>query len=335
MSSFSRAGVAACVALCANVLPGAQALRRQEQSPWPAGFEHDDSTTPAPEIYGETPKLAEFKRIFIRRRNIELFDDDSARIRAPQGLQMVLGVWTKPYQKAYREVVRETWMTQDAVCPLKDGPQEGCHIYTTFVLGTSGDGKAPLEGLPLLYFDGAKSEADMMLLKTPEARKHAKSLEFFYRTAQENPWATHVAKLDMMTYPLVPKLLNRMWENKYCAQKYQLLGEPMRCNRTQDNDCDMPEFTSKMCRIPDCKHAERPFDYIAGPFLAMSRDLAIEAFHPTTSLYARRVGMGIVESEDHAVARNIHDWGFEKSECIQVWDPVAVSHPKLRYDPMF
>jgi len=328
-----RAGAAACLALCAQFAPG-HARLHQGQSPWPAGFE-EVSTAPAPELYGDLPALQDFKKDFIRRRNVELFDDVSSRIRTYPDFRMVMGVWTRPYMKMYREVVRQTWMSQDQVCPLKDGPQDGCSIFTTFVMGTSGDGVTPLSGMPLLYFDDARSEGDMMLLKTPETRRHAKALEFFYRSALENPWATHIAKLDMQTYPLVPKLLNRMWEEKFCHHKYQMLGEPMKCNRTADNDCDMPDFQSKQCRIADCRQMERPFDYIAGPFISLSRSLALESMHPSNSLLAKRVGLGVVEAEDRAIARNILDWGFESNNCIQAWDPIAMHHPLLRHDASF
>lgn len=334
MRTAGRGGAAACVALCVQLLPGGHALRRQ--GPWPAGFEEEEvTTTPPPQLYGDLPEFKSFKKDFIKRRNVELFDEVDSRIPGTGDLKMIIGVWTRPYMKMYREVVRQTWMTQSNVCPLRDGPQEDCSIYTTFVMGTSGDGVTPLSGMPLAYFEDARSEQDMMLLHTVEKMKHAKMLEYFYKAAKENPWATHVAKVDMQTYPLIPKLITRMYEQRACHYKYELIGEPMRCNRTADNDCDMPEFWNKACRISDCIMTGRPFDYIAGPFVAMSRQLAFESMHPERSLFAKRVNLGIVEPEDRALARSLFDFAWDHDECVHVWDPIAMHHPHLHHDPSF
>mmetsp|Transcript_18941 Transcript_18941/g.53423 ORF Transcript_18941/g.53423 Transcript_18941/m.53423 type:complete len:367 (-) Transcript_18941:92-1192(-) len=333
--------------LGAQVLPGL-ALRRAEQlqgqGQWPAGFEPEAEEQKKPVFNDGMRSYAKFHSDFVGRKNAETFTVEPMTAPAdyPGMRTLILGIWTRPYQTQYRETIRKTWMNQKKVCPLKAGPKDGCQVYTTFVIGTPGDGQ-PLSGVAKQLFDAAKNESDMTVLATTETNKHAKISDFFQRMALENSWATHIGKMDMDSYLYVPKLLTKLHEDRDCGTPYEVVGFPGHCNKT-DASCDMADWLPKQCPAPEheachtlqdcpihgkCKHYNNHFDYIRGHFMAVSRQLALRATDPEKSLMSTRLRLGAEEPDEYAISRSMLDAAWKEKSCIHFFKVNVVGHPTI------
>jgi len=310
--------------LSAQALPG-HALLRVEQ-----GVEL--------EPHGDLQPHKKFAADFIFKRNMEIFTLASGEIETegsfPNAAQLIVGVWTRPDLKMYRDTVRNTWMAQRYVCPLSEGRKPGCQIYTTFVVGAPGQGR-PLDGSEVMLHEDASSmhgdtriETDMTVLATTEENKHRKIYDFFRKMAQENPWASHIAKIDQDAYIFVPKLLSRLYQQRDCRAEYEVIGVPGHCNKTDDG-CDFADWLSKQCTMKDCTHYAQNFDFFYGQFMAVSRQLALKVTDPETSLMSKGTKLGMPEQEDHAFSRALVDAASADNSCIHFWDAEAVSHPRL------
>merc|ERR1719482_23573 len=153
-------------------------------------------------------------------------------------VKLLIGVLSAPKERDYRDVHRTTWMSRIAprVCPVNlrtTKPEDGCSIFSTFVLGNTGD--ADLD-------DGLEAEdwanGDITRVTSENGKYVAESggspyrnfnlnMKVFHwlRLASERfKWATHVAQADMDSRPypgMLANLLNVAQGFEHGAQNKQ------------------------------------------------------------------------------------------------------------------
>jgi len=131
-------------------------------------------------------------------------------------VKLVLGVMTPTYACDVRNVHRATWMTHSRVCALSRHAEAGCSVMPAFVFANvSREVVERADDVVLLQDVVPASRLNSgyaiwwNLGKTREMWREGqyKTLAWF-RHALRFPWATHIAKMDLDTYPFVTAIYN-------------------------------------------------------------------------------------------------------------------------------
>mmetsp|Transcript_143361 Transcript_143361/g.348148 ORF Transcript_143361/g.348148 Transcript_143361/m.348148 type:complete len:328 (-) Transcript_143361:81-1064(-) len=280
-------------------------------------FDYDAEVT----VRKKLPNISAFERDWKRayyseRKKTEPMSD------GPDGLKLVLGVFTEANQTEYRKVVRRTWLQQQGVCLYRPGPLDpSCTVYVAFVVGNRI--KTP---------PGANtSSATQLKARVPpgsfgvdveENTNEGKAFAWFQAASREFPWATHIAKCDIDTYPFLHKLLARMSSRRCVKNDHEFAGQytglfnnscaPRAC----ETNYDAPEQRMQFISRPS-----EPFVHVGGQFYLMSRRLAQKVARPGSFWEAHRNW-----PEGHAISRAIDATATEHKFCVFPWLPDSWYH---------
>jgi len=276
-------GVSVLLLLSIVFLPGAVSLRTSRIGEPPDGSNEESVVRiyrPQTDADGEglPKKLEDFTRVWTERYKQERHLLEPL----PSSVQLILGVMTTAHQGAYRNVIRQTWLNQKGVCYWTHRPKEGCSVYVAFVIGKTAP---PSMQISQSKLEKAQNEEGMLVLDVEENMNDGKSFVWFSTALKTFPWATHVGKMDMDTYPFLHKLLGRMDQNRSCVNQtspYELIGRPdyfctgkqhypETCkflNPCPSKDC-LGQFHSKL----DTVQIGAPWRYLLGQFYILSLPL--------------------------------------------------------------
>mmetsp|Transcript_79658 Transcript_79658/g.141039 ORF Transcript_79658/g.141039 Transcript_79658/m.141039 type:complete len:385 (-) Transcript_79658:13-1167(-) len=196
---------------------------------------------------------------------------------------------------------RQTWMHHRSVCKFKEFKRAHCHVFPAFVVG---DLSAAREGVPVYQgkvpeMHASDSDNDLIVLQgEPENENHGKTYAWFRHAVSEFPWATHIAKLDVDTYPFLGDVFSRLQKHllpNLCRFHYFGNTWGKEClthaaftfhqNNEWGNDCQ-----------PDAR-----FLFHGGPFYMLSLSLASMLTEGTHWWMEHREGY-----EDIEVGRAVH-----------------------------
>eukprot|EP00416_Gambierdiscus_australes_P038317 CAMPEP_0171104914 /NCGR_PEP_ID=MMETSP0766_2-20121228/61579_1 /TAXON_ID=439317 /ORGANISM="Gambierdiscus australes, Strain CAWD 149" /LENGTH=341 /DNA_ID=CAMNT_0011565627 /DNA_START=43 /DNA_END=1068 /DNA_ORIENTATION=+ len=275
--------------LTGAVLPlGALCFRLSEHTPGagePPGTNEsfiaeldDPSVLPVDDLLEESfvtkvPPIDVYRRVWTKRYSLERHLQEPL----PSSIQMILGVFTVAQDAEYRHVVRQTWMQQAGVCYWKHGPWDNCSVYVAFVIGKHGSGSSDVN-VTDEEVERAHKEEGMLVLDVPENMNRGKSLTWFHTARGWFPWATHIAKMDMDTYPFLHKLLKRMDSNRSCVNnngQYEFIGRPHNTyGRNFTEYCPYEEchgqFLSRQDDAMPVAVLHGPWKFLSGEFYILS-----------------------------------------------------------------
>mmetsp|Transcript_3605 Transcript_3605/g.11018 ORF Transcript_3605/g.11018 Transcript_3605/m.11018 type:complete len:337 (+) Transcript_3605:80-1090(+) len=236
------------------------------------------------ERHWSVPPIGRFARLWARRYGSE----EHLQGPMPSSIQLVLGLFTVAPDAEYREVVRGTWLRQAGVCYWRRAPKEGCSVYVAFVVGRSGvgepvshgEGERSVANMSAEEVERTHGEEGMLVLDTPENLNGNKSLVWFDTARRLFPWATHVGKTDMDTYPLLHKLVRRMEAGAPCSRRhgpYEVIGRPHAGfgprfeHGCQSASC--PQFVSWQDERVYVARPGQPWNFLSGEFYVLSMPL--------------------------------------------------------------
>lgn len=187
---------------------------------------------------GTLPSPEAFRKMWQKRRRSEQHLQDPL----PPSVRLLLGIMSVAQDSAYRTVVRRTWMQRAGVCYWGPLPRQNCSVYVAFVFGKNGTGtgknKVEVSDEELTR---SHSEEGALVLDIKENMNEGKSFVWFATALEEFPWATHVAKMDIDTYPYLHKLVRGMDAKSGCAGRsspYEIFGAPHdNASLPYDGDC--------------------------------------------------------------------------------------------------
>lgn len=162
---------------------------------------------------------------------------------AVSGVKLVMSIMTGTKTCDYRNLHRATWMTHARVCDVARHGDPECGIFPMF--GFANVSRESLErtsdilildveparqvfGSHRAWFGTASKSKDMWL------EGNLKTLAWFTHALHAYPWATHVGKMDLDTYPYINNLYNDLvmlpqkglYYGKWCGKDDGLmLGE--------------------------------------------------------------------------------------------------------------
>eukprot|EP00747_Dinoflagellata_sp_TGD_P101709 gnl/TRDRNA2_/TRDRNA2_168433_c0_seq1.p1 gnl/TRDRNA2_/TRDRNA2_168433_c0~~gnl/TRDRNA2_/TRDRNA2_168433_c0_seq1.p1 ORF type:complete len:364 (+),score=59.98 gnl/TRDRNA2_/TRDRNA2_168433_c0_seq1:74-1093(+) len=138
-------------------------------------------------------------------------------------VKLVVGIPASPYQPEVMKAHKDTWMKMPGVCDIINASSHrvGCSVFPIFLLGKSSESlhaaEAFTDALVLqdvaepvfgssqvaeLYGDASTVKHN---LGTQSARN--KTYAWFEHAVKSYPWATHIAKMDSDTFPLMHLVL--------------------------------------------------------------------------------------------------------------------------------
>eukprot|EP00747_Dinoflagellata_sp_TGD_P145664 gnl/TRDRNA2_/TRDRNA2_176609_c0_seq3.p1 gnl/TRDRNA2_/TRDRNA2_176609_c0~~gnl/TRDRNA2_/TRDRNA2_176609_c0_seq3.p1 ORF type:complete len:354 (-),score=16.56 gnl/TRDRNA2_/TRDRNA2_176609_c0_seq3:22-1083(-) len=137
-------------------------------------------------------------------------------------LKLVIGIMTPINQPLLRQIHRDTWMQHDGVCPLSMRMNDTCHTFPVFLYANHS-----LEALPdtdrhdaIILTDVPEDadlrsgyrEPDSSENETPGMRASSflKTPSWMRYAQHQFPWATHIVKMDMDTYPFIRQIQNQL-----------------------------------------------------------------------------------------------------------------------------
>lgn len=202
-------------------------------------------------------------------------------------VQLVLGLFTVAQDVEYREIVRKTWLQQTGVCYWQRAPKEGCSVYVAFAIGKSGMGqkrRGAKVAMSPEEVERTHGEPGMLVLDSEENMNINKSPTWFRSAVEMFPWATHVGKTDMDTYPFLHKLVNRIDKGRSCSRhfsQYEVIGRPHKnygnvsvhacpynCAQFTSEQDDVMPFAKPVAKLNE------PWKYLSGEFYVFSMNLA-------------------------------------------------------------
>mmetsp|Transcript_97835 Transcript_97835/g.285518 ORF Transcript_97835/g.285518 Transcript_97835/m.285518 type:complete len:332 (+) Transcript_97835:67-1062(+) len=283
-------------------------------------FSSDDAESAVGTQMG-LPNISEFQRVWTQRYHSEHRLNEPT----PNGVKLVLGVFSQPYQTEYRKVLQRTWLRQKGVCLWRPGPpDETCRVHVAFVFGNSGNGDRVPLGADTSEATAvqARTAAGSFVVDVPENMNRGKTFAWFQAASKAFPWATHIGKCDMDTYPFLHKLLARMSSRRCVKNDHEFAGQytglfnnscaPRAC----ETNYDAPEQRMQFISRPS-----EPFVHVGGQFYLMSRRLAQKVARPGSFWEAHRNW-----PEGHAISRAIDATATEHKFCVFPWLPDSWYH---------
>jgi len=176
-------------------------------------------------------------------------------------------------------------------------------------------------------------EKGILVLDTPENMNRGKSFLWFATALELFPWATHVGKMDMDTYPFLHKLVYRMDLDRQCTSQdgpYEFIGRPdnwcgtRHCknftNHCSPRDC-ATQFTSDFETVP----LGEGWHYLAGELYILSLPLVRQiAWNPHTK-----------GNEDIRMSQAVDRAARLNHFCVVLRRPAAWYHRTLVSDAGF
>lgn len=167
--------------------------------------------------------------------------------------------------------------------------------------------------------DSSHEEQGMLVLDTFENMNKGKSFLWFSEALRRFPWATHIAKMDMDTYPFLHKLLHRMSLYRTCASndgQYEYMGRFAKprgslnfANNCSSSECDASASPS------DAMPISVGSTYMQGGLYILSRPL-VEKINWTRT-------WGI---EDKVMGETIDRTAGQHQFCVVIRRPDAWIH---------
>jgi len=282
------------------------------------------------------PDISEFEQLWTERYHSERRLNEPM----PYGVKLVLGVFSQPYQTEYRKVLQRTWLRQKGVCLWRPGPpDETCRVHVAFVFGNSGNGDRVPLGADTSEATAvqARTAAGSFVVDVPENMNRGKTFAWFQAASKAFPWATHIGKCDMDTYPFLHKLIGRMHEHAcVTGTPYEFAGRAYVCNGGAPDTCHgYSGYFENSCAPHNCEQAYdspeehkilvsrrgQPFVYFGGPFYMMSRKLVEQVVRPGGWWETHKD-----KSEDHTTAKAVDVTAAELNFCVSTWRPDAWYH---------
>lgn len=241
----------------------------------------------------------------------------------PPKVQLVLGVFAYQNLKdgdTVRGVIRDSWMQQPGVCWVQLGQKSNCTVYTAFVLGSR---------LP------AESMVEEVVLNIQENMNFGKTYQFFHYAASHYPWATHIGKMDLDTFPFLHRLTWSLYRHMDSGCEH-FVGAAMdftRCGKNRawcpPKECGSPvggNFLEFNTTIDQTKC----WSYMQGGLYLMSMPLATNVSAAHSAWKWHQVGF-----EDLVTGKMVTYYGRKHSLCIRSWNPLAWDHvnDKEKADP--
>jgi len=265
------------------------------------------------------PPRSEFARAWQMRYEAEHRLNESM----PSGVQLVLGVFTQPWQTEYRKVLRQTWLNQTGVCLWRAGPPaSNCSVHVAFVYGNRGQGsKVPADAdLSPSNEAAARVEPGSFVLNVEENMNAGKTFAWFQAAAKAFPWATHIAKCDMDAYPFLHKLVKKM-SDRACMgpTPYEYAGAPSFGSNNSFNST---------CTPHQCENAYaftfrgKYFSHMSGALYMLSHKLVEAVVRPGGWWEAHKGG----GHEDMKTGKVIDIAAAEHGFCVSTWIPDAHYH---------
>ncbi|CAE8688778.1 unnamed protein product [Polarella glacialis] len=220
--------------------------------------------------------------------------------------KLVIAVFSRREDGAFRDVIRKTWMNQSGACALAKGIKPDCSVYVTFAI--AGGSKE------------VKFDEDMLVLDTPENMNDGKSFHYFQASSKMFPWATHIAKCDMDVYPYLRSIVRNIESPPDGTPTgcEAFLGRPM-----SHDECG----GAKWCPRKGCKFRQNDFlkygekqggcwNYMSGGLYIMTRSLASAISGPTGWWAHNSHGI-----EDLTAGRAVTYYAREHHVCVHSWTP--------------
>lgn len=133
--------------------------------------------------------------------------------RTKKSVKLVIGILSLPWEVELRNEHRRTWMRQAGICHISQWKNESCHVFPVFILGnTMGhDDDNQVSNMPgstvMINIterpsnDQAREDDRIVHIK-----RNTKICSWFKYARDNFKWASHVAKMDMDTFPAVAKI---------------------------------------------------------------------------------------------------------------------------------
>mmetsp|Transcript_97820 Transcript_97820/g.285494 ORF Transcript_97820/g.285494 Transcript_97820/m.285494 type:complete len:359 (-) Transcript_97820:77-1153(-) len=275
------------------------------------------------------PHFERFKQAWTRRYSMETHLQEPL----PKEVQLVLGLLTVAEDGSFRQVVRETWLRQAGVCYWSLEPKANCSVYAAFVIGKTGTGagRKLVSDVNLTARDLRRSrkEPGMLVLDTEENMESGKSFVWFSTALEMFPWATHIAKSDMDTYPFLHKLIYRMNRYRDCANQeapYEYMGKFCAVTRTRysfDNACPLSACAGSTLDTT-ALNIGHGFAFMQGGLYILSRPL-VEKMN-----WNRSRGF-----EDAAIGQRVDSAAGQQHFCVVLRRPDAWFHNNARISSHF
>jgi len=326
-------GVSVLLLLSIVFLPGAVSLRTSRIGEPPDGSNEESVVRiyrPQTDADGEglPKKLEDFTRVWTERYKQERHLLEPL----PSSVQLILGVMTTAHQGAYRNVIRQTWLNQKGVCYWTHRPKEGCSVYVAFVIGKTAP---PSMQISQSKLEKAQNEEGMLVLDVEENMNDGKSFVWFSTALKTFPWATHVGKMDMDTYPFLHKLVYRMELNRRCEGEdgpYEFIGRPdawcwdaKACRRSFRSACPAGACAAQFVAGRETVPLDGAWRFLAGELYILSLPL-VQKVRWNTMKFGNEDIM-ITKAVDHAAS--------QQQFCVALRRPAAWYHRTLESDPAF
>lgn len=160
------------------------------------------------------PPISEFKTQFAELHHNH--SDLQAKLLAdidPSRMKLLISVLSIGYEREFREVHRRTWMSLPGICAIGQdtmAPPKGCSVFRTFVLGSNDQAMSEARAAnartdDVIFVPGVRDPAfgESPDPEDPQVLAKKKVVAWFAYAAKYLTWATHVAKMDLDTFPLV------------------------------------------------------------------------------------------------------------------------------------
>lgn len=240
----------------------------------------------------------------------------------PSDVKLAVGIFlTEKYTRhdEVTKVIKRTWMSQKGVCLLKDGQKPGCGVYVAFILGRS---------------SSSSHDQDELVLNVTENMNKGKTFDFFRHVAKAYPWATHIGKMDLDTFPYLHRLTESLHDHLAsgkCQNHY--VGDPM--NYTK---CGYwPWCPPKNCSVPidedflKFKHGMKNcWSYMQGGMYVLSTAMVRDLTKPGSMWSQQRKGF-----EDLRTGKAVGWFAKYYHKCVATWNPLAWDHLGTAYDRTF
>lgn len=254
------------------------------------------------------PAFKLFERYWHRFKKAEESGANSQQALSSQNegaapIRMVVGVFTTSSKKdkPYREVIRKSWWRQPGVCVLDSAaPTADCSVYVTFVVGNNGEDTG---------------EENVIILPIPENMNHGKTRVWFHHASRSYTWATHIAKMDMDTYPHLPYMLywTREQQSKFsCSNVFggrQFTCRADWCAPAHCGYCPGSDFMKFAVNDTRC------WSYMQGGFYFLSRALA-EGASVDGGFWDKESQR--CHAEDAVTGHAVHEFASQQKMCVHI-----------------
>mmetsp|Transcript_97408 Transcript_97408/g.303346 ORF Transcript_97408/g.303346 Transcript_97408/m.303346 type:complete len:333 (+) Transcript_97408:73-1071(+) len=241
----------------------------------------------------------------------------------PSNVQLVLGIFTQPWQTEYRKVMRQTWLNQTGVCLWRAGsPASHCSVHVAFVYGNRGQGTGAPPGVDVSLSNeaAARAEPGSFVLNIEETMNGGKTFVWFQAAAKAFPWATHIAKCDMDAYPFLHKLIKKMSDRaRMGPTPYEYAGAPAYVRNKSFSSACTPHQSEKGY---DLTFRGQYFSHMSGSLYILSQRL-VETLVRPSGWWAANPGGG---HEDMKTSMAIEIAAAEHGFCVSTWNTGAHYH---------